>query len=175
MRSFTFKHVAGVSLLALIFALSSQKTYAHCEIPCGIYEDQARINLINEHITTIEKSMNKINELSKSENPDWNQLVRWVTNKEEHASKIQNIVSQYFLHQRIKFPKDSDDAARKKYIKHLELLHQTLVYAMKTKQTTDLANVEKLRNSVAAFADSYLPKDHGHDHKHEGKEHNHKH
>lgn len=29
---------------------------AHCEIPCGIYDDQMRVNMIGEHITTIEKS-----------------------------------------------------------------------------------------------------------------------
>ena len=176
MRSFTLKNVAGFSLLALIFAISFQKTYAHCEIPCGIYEDQARVNLIKEHITTIEKSMNQINEISKSESPDWNQLVRWVNNKEEHAKKIQDIVSQYFLHQRIKLPKDGDDAARKKYITHLELLHRTLVFAMKTKQTTDLAYIQKLRDTVGEFEASYFPREHNHkhDHKHDAG-HNHKH
>ncbi|MDY6953871.1 MAG: superoxide dismutase [Ni], partial [Thermodesulfobacteriota bacterium] len=33
---------------------------AHCEIPCGIYDDQMRIDMIAEHITTIEKSMKQI-------------------------------------------------------------------------------------------------------------------
>ena len=36
-----------------------QKTYAHCEVPCGIYEDSVRIVMIYEHITTIEQSMKK--------------------------------------------------------------------------------------------------------------------
>jgi nickel superoxide dismutase len=142
MRLFSLKRLAGFSLLALIFAVSFQKSFAHCEIPCGIYEDHARIDLIKEHITTIEKSMNKINELSQSDAPDWNQLVRWVVNKEEHAKKIQDIVSQYFLHQRIKLPTEGDAGAREKYLTHLELLHTTLVYAMKTKQTTDLGYIK---------------------------------
>jgi nickel superoxide dismutase len=43
-----------------------------------------------------------------------------------------------------------------KYQKHLELLHQMLVYAMKAKQTTDLANVEKLRALTEQFRTSYL-------------------
>jgi nickel superoxide dismutase len=31
-----------------------------CEIPCGIYDDEMRINMIAEHITTIEKSVKKL-------------------------------------------------------------------------------------------------------------------
>ena len=78
----------------VVVLLSSQLIYAHCEIPCGIYGDQTRIDLIKENITTVEKSMKQINELSSSKKPDHNQLVRWVINKEEHAKKIQDIVSQ---------------------------------------------------------------------------------
>ncbi|MCK5701941.1 MAG: hypothetical protein KAI29_12345 [Cyclobacteriaceae bacterium] len=32
---------------------TAQKTYAHCEIPCGIYNDELRITLLYEHFTTI--------------------------------------------------------------------------------------------------------------------------
>ncbi len=74
----------------------------HCQVPCGIYGDSIRIELIYEHIETIDKSMRMIDEISNQEKPNYNQLVRWVVNKEEHAEKIQEIVSQYFLNQRIK-------------------------------------------------------------------------
>ena len=72
----------SVALIMGIITLSSFQAKAHCEIPCGIYGDSVRIALLYE---TIEKPMNQINELSKSENPDYNQLVRWVMNKEEYA------------------------------------------------------------------------------------------
>nr|WP_319571807.1 superoxide dismutase [Ni] [uncultured Draconibacterium sp.] len=75
----------SVALIMGIITLSSFQTKAHCEIPCGIYGNSVRIALLYEHIETIEKSMNQINKLSKSENPDYNQLVRWVMNKEEYA------------------------------------------------------------------------------------------
>jgi len=140
------------------FLFSAQEAQAHCEIPCGIYEDSIRIAIIKEHITTIEKSMNKIKEESASESPNWNQLVRWVNNKEEHAQKIQNIVSQYFLHQRIKLIDPENKEAHKKYQKLLGQLHQLLVYSMKAKQTTDQMYIEKLRKSVSSFEDSYFHK-----------------
>ncbi len=130
----------------------------HCEVPCGIYGDSLRIALIDEHIRTVEKAMNQVNELSEGESPNYNQLVRWVFNKEEHAEEIQQIVSQYFLHQRIKLVDKSNKKARAKYMTQLSHLHEILVYTMKCKQTTDLENVNKLKLAVEAFEDSYFHK-----------------
>ena len=124
---------------------------AHCEIPCGIYDDALRVKQIAEHAGTIEKSMKQILELSNGNPLNYNQLVRWVTNKEAHANEIQHIVSQYFMTQRIK-----PDA--KQYAEKLALLHKMLIYAMKCKQTTDFENVNKLRSSLKAFEVLYFGK-----------------
>ena len=146
------------SLLVAMFFMSRQDAYGHCEIPCGIYGDSLRIQQIDEHITTIEKSMNSIIELSEADDKNYNQLVRWVTNKEEHARKIQDIVSQYFLHQRIKPTDPSNTEQYEKYITRLTLLHELQVYAMNAKQTTDLEYIEKMRNTLHKFADAYFHK-----------------
>ncbi len=148
----------SVLTLVVIFTISVQQLFSHCEVPCGIYEDQLRIDLIKEHITTIEKSMNQIVELSKEKEINYNQLVRWINNKDEHAVKLQNIVSQYFLHQRIKITEPDDEEAFAKYQKQLMLLHKLLVYSMKCKQTTDLNFVKKLRETTTAFEESYFHK-----------------
>lgn len=151
-----FTQLFASALLVGIFTLSSFQSKAHCEIPCGIYGDSVRVALLYEHISTIEKSMNMINELSAKDSPDYNQLVRWVMNKEEHAKKMQDIVSQYFLHQRVK-PTSSDDAAAyKKYVKQLETLHHVLVFAMKSKQSTDLGVIKTLREKVHEFEHLYF-------------------
>ena len=144
------------SLLVAMFFMSRQDAYGHCEIPCGIYGDSLRIEQIDEHITTIEKSMNQIIELTGADDKNYNQIVRWVTNKEEHAKKIQDIVSQYFLHQRIKPTDPSNTEQYEKYITRLTLLHKLQVYAMNAKQTTDLEYIEKLRTTLQKFADSYF-------------------
>ncbi|WP_319482210.1 superoxide dismutase [Ni] [uncultured Draconibacterium sp.] len=148
------------ALILGIIALSSFQAKAHCEIPCGIYGDSVRIALLYEHIETIEKSMNQINELSKSENPDYNQLVRWVMNKEEHAKEMQEIVSQYFLHQRVKITSSADEAAYRKYVKQLELLHHISVFAMKSKQSTDISIIDTLREKLHLFEHAYFGDDH---------------
>ena len=152
--------LATITLVLSLFVVN-QKTYAHCEIPCGIYEDTLRASLISEHITTIEKSMKMIAKLSEEATPNYNQIVRWVVNKEEHAKKIQEIVSQYFLHQRVKFADSSDKEKYAKYVKLLTTLHEISVYSMKAKQSTDLKQIENLRKSLKAFEAAYF-----HTHKH---------
>jgi len=124
---------------------------AHCEIPCGIYDDKTRITLLLEDIATIEKSMNSIIQLQSEKTINFNQLIRWIDNKDVHAGKLQDIVWQYFMTQRIKT--DTPNYDRK-----ISLLHQMLIYGMKCKQTTDLENVNKLRTLVKEFEAIYFEK-----------------
>jgi len=154
------KHLAviiGVTLSSLF--LLSPIVLSHCEIPCGIYNDSMRINMIAEHIATIEKAMNQIHKLSEDEDKNYNQLTRWIVNKEAHADKLTDIVTQYFMKQRIKPAEESDSSAYKKYVKELTLLHKLMVYSMKCKQTTDLDNVTKLRAALTEFEAAYMDKE----------------
>jgi len=151
--------------LVLFFLLLTAGTgllYAHCEIPCGIYGDSLRFELIREHVLTVEKSMREIEAIGKSKKPDLHQLVRWVDNKEEHARLIQEIVSQYFLHQRIK-PVSEGEPGRDFYVQKVELLHRILVSAMKCKQGTNLADAQDILNFLARFEQLYWA-EHGHTH-----------
>jgi nickel superoxide dismutase len=132
--------------------------YSHCQIPCGIYDDEARFGAIAEHITTIEKSMKEIERLSAEAKPNMNQIVRWVSNKDQHADELSEIVTYYFMAQRVKLPAEGDTNAYNDYVKKLTLLHRMLVHAMQSKQTTDLANVEKLRSSLDEFHKVYSGK-----------------
>jgi nickel superoxide dismutase len=145
-----------VMVAAAIMVIFTATASSHCEIPCGIYDDQARIKLLNEHITTIEKSMDQIMALSAEGEKNYNQLIRWVNNKEEHANKFMEIVTQYFMTQRIKPVDPSETDPFEKYQKSLGLLHQMLVYAMKCKQTTDKANTAKLGELVEGFSQHYF-------------------
>jgi len=133
----------------VLFALTSATTIrAHCQVPCGIYDDHMRIHLMEEHVTTIEKSMKQIEAETNQ-----NQTVRWVMNKEKHADELSEIVTYYFMAQRIK-------PGCEGYAVKLSQLHEMLVYSMKAKQTTDLANVEKLKKLIRDFEHSYLGKEH---------------
>ena len=155
MRNAMRKETAMLGILVLVMVFASM-VYSHCQIPCGIYGDPARFDVLVEHITTIEKSMKRITELSKQDRPNMNQIVRWVQNKEKHADELSHIVTYYFMAQRIKPVVKAEGKAYEEYVKKLALLHEMLVYVMKAKQTTDLSNVEKLKSLLAEFRTVYF-------------------
>jgi nickel superoxide dismutase len=146
------RYLGKVLLVALLgMLLLSSQAMAHCEIPCGIYDDELRMTMLREHISTIEKSMHKIIALEKKSNLNTNQLTRWVMNKENHADELQEIVSQYFMTQRLKL-----DA--RNYPAKLQTLHEMLLAGMRSKQSTDLAQVKRLRALVDQFERAYFSK-----------------
>lgn len=163
MRKTIRKKTAMLVIFSLMMVFASM-VYSHCQIPCGIYNDPARFDMIAEHTTTIEKSMKQITNLSKQNKPDMNQIVRWVQNKEEHADELSHIVTHYFMAQRIKPVYKTNGKAYQVYVKELTLLHEILVYSMKAKQTTDLSNIERLRTLSAEFRAVYFQADDTHKH-----------
>jgi nickel superoxide dismutase len=138
--------------IAVLF--SAVTANAHCQVPCGIFDDQMRIHMMEEHVTTIEKAMKQI-----AVNENQNQTVRWIMNKEKHADELTDIATYYFMAQRIKPDMD-------RYDENLKTLHQIIIYSMKAKQSTDLANVVKLNELIHTFEHLYLG-EHDHDHSHE--------
>jgi len=144
------KPATYLTAMVLFSAIATTAVRAHCQVPCGIYNDQMRIHMMNEHVTTIEKAMKQI-ETGQNQN----QTVRWTLNKEKHADELDRIVTYYFLTQRIKPGMDN-------YEENLKTLHGILVYSMKSKQTTDAANVEKLKELIHTFAHTYLGDKHTH-------------
>ncbi|MEM7165194.1 MAG: superoxide dismutase [Ni] [Planctomycetota bacterium] len=159
----------AIFAVTLLLAGVAGVAYSHCEIPCGIYNDQTRVSLLKEHVTTIEKSMSQLEALSGKGDPQSiNQIVRWVENKESHANEIQEIVTQYFLTQRVK-AKPAGDAGHGKYVTQTTTLHQMLVAAMKCKQTVDKKHCAELRRLIDQFSNAYFSKadlDHMKQHKH---------
>ncbi len=147
--------LAALAAATLTFAWTHAAS-AHCQIPCGIYDDEARAQAVHEHITTIEKSMRLIREISAADDGDMNQLVRWTNNKEQHADELIGIITYYFMSQRLKPQDKGDNAKLAKYTNELFLLHEMMVVAMKAKQTTDPAQVDALRELLAAFEESYF-------------------
>ncbi len=136
--------------------LITSNAFSHCEVPCGIYGDEMRFDMIEEHIKTVGKSMKLIMDLSEEKDKNYNQIIRWVNNKENHANEIQHIVYQYFMTQRVKPVDEKNSEKYKKYVEKLTLLHKMLIYAMKSKQSTDLAHIEKLRSLLTRFKTTYL-------------------
>lgn len=137
--------------LALSLFLA-ENAFSHCQVPCGVYTDELRFMQMLEDHSTIEKANKLIIELSdKDDGQSHNQLTRWVATKESHASKIQKIVAEYFLTQRIK-------SSSKHYDKLLRGAHSVMVAAMKCKQSTDAETSKNLKSSILEFQKIYETK-----------------
>lgn len=153
-----------IAIAIIIAAFGFNNVHAHCQVPCGIYDDAVRIIQIREHVTTIEKAMKQIEELAsdKSSAQNMNQLIRWINTKEEHATFIQSTMANYFLAQRIK-PKKKDEAGRQQYVDQTLLLQQIIVAAMKCKQTVDKIEPELVSTLLNQFVELYFD-EHGKEH-----------
>ncbi len=176
--------LASVTTLA-VWTIQVQKAEAHCQIPCGIYDDPARIAQIREDSTTIAKAIANINQLAgKHDAQALNQATRWIMAKEDHATHIIDVVSEYFLTQKVKPVAEGDDGYDA-YLKQLADHHAVMACAMKTKQNADPKTVDALNTAIDKLAVHYMPKkmanethshgdsEGGHDHGEHGHSHDH--
>lgn len=153
--------VVSIAMLAamatlLLWTNHPAEVKAHCQVPCGIYDDPARIQQLREDSMTIEKAIHAIGELSgKNDATSINQATRWIMTKEEHASHIIKVVSEYFLTQKVKA---AAGAERNAYLDSLADHHAVMVAAMKCKQVPEPASVEALNAAITKLATHYPDK-----------------
>ena len=153
-QSMIMKSVVAAALVACISA--------HCQVPCGIFDDPAFVAEIRQHTSTIKKAMAQITALSSEATPlAFNQMTRWVNNKESHAEKIITAVSEYSLCQRVKpfGAAGTPFASQEDYVDALLAHHAVMTAAMKAKQNVDPSFAEALEHAVDDFSKMYLPVD----------------
>ncbi|CAK0871772.1 unnamed protein product [Prorocentrum cordatum] len=148
---------AGLGLGAgLAVGLGAQQSKGaarcHCQVPCGIFHDDGRIAAILEDAMTIRKAVAQSQELFKANDlQSLHQTVRWISTKEEHATKIMTTISEYFLAQKVK----KDQLGHHEYLEVLALHHAVMVAAMKAKQSADMSAVDALDKAIAALKPVY--------------------
>ena len=155
------------------------------QVPCGIYDDEMRVRRLNEDAATIMKAVKQISELSSFDSMSplsYNQLVRWVNTKEQHATHIITEIAEYFLTQRVveKGGEDSCERLRlqdegecepmicvscfdpqlcdeyREYQRTLVIHHRVMRAAMKCKQTADEEAVEVLQEALHDLGHLYV-------------------
>lgn len=130
----------------LIKHLPYKTAYAHCDVPCGIYDPKpAQIAA-----ATVLKMVQKINELSQT-NPsvqDRNSFVRMVWTKEEHARKCKEELLILWT-----------DYFKEEHLAAFPNLHDTFWKAAKlcskNKQEVKLESAEQLVKAVDEIAEIF--------------------
>jgi len=131
---------------------TSVASRGHCQVPCGIFDDPAKVAEMQQDAATIRKAQVQIAELAGGDGAGLNQAMRWINTKEEHASKIIGTVSEYMLAQRVKpelFDSDGD------YADALKAHHAVMTAAVKTKQVLDAGAADALDHALSDLAGMY--------------------
>ena len=131
----------------------------HCEIPCGIYDDNMMVREMLLDAETIRKASAQIVALAeKVDAASLNTISRWVLVKEEHSRELQHMNAWYFMTQRIKAVPEGDPG-HAEYLKRLSAHHLISVSAMKATQSLDPADQARLTASIRAVEPWYPPAD----------------
>lgn len=144
------KLLVAASFVAAVLAPVALR--AHCQVPCGIYDDPARIAEMREDAVTISKAITSLGELAgKNDAQSWNQAIRWTTTKEDHASHIIQVASEYFLTQKVK-PVAAGAEGYDAYVASVTELHAVMRAAMVAKQTPTADSVKTLDAAIDKLA-----------------------
>lgn len=131
--------------LSLSFApLASPRLEAHCQMPCGIYDDNLVFGEMRQCLATMAKAVTEISSHDMNSPSSINQTIRWVGKKDWHSDRFSEDVAEYFLKQRIALDADNLDAK-------LKSAHILLVLAMHAKQTVDAKLIEELKQEFEHF------------------------
>ncbi len=150
MKSFIKVMLLVVCTLVGYGLLLPPQGHTHCQIPCGIYDDAARVKAMLEDAATVKKATKLIAQLAgKTDAQSQNQIVRWVVTKEQHAQRIISTINDYFLTQRVK-------TSQKDYAERLVKHHAVIIAGMKAKQNAGEKFAEALKGSLEALR-SYYP------------------
>ncbi len=127
----------------LLQMFPTQTVYAHCDVPCGIYDPKAA----QIAAATVLKMVEKIEALPK-ENPsvnDRNAFVRMVWTKEEHARKCKEEILILWT-----------DYFKPEHLSQFPNLHETFWKAAKlcskNKQSVDMQTAQELVKAVDEIA-----------------------
>lgn len=124
-----FKKIVSTSLLWGVCAHFS--LFAHCQMPCGIYHDEMVYDQIDQYVETMVKGISVLQDNKFSTVQDRNVFVRWVMEKDTASDQVADVLTEYFLQQKIK-PGDPDTAKR------VLSCHKLLFLLVQIKQNADL-------------------------------------
>lgn len=103
---------------------------SHCQMPCGIFYDGVVFDQVDQYIETMVKAINVLQNNEFKTIQDRNTFVRWVIQKENNTNEIANLITTYFLQQKIK-------PGQENTVDRLVSAHMLLSYLVQIKQSVN--------------------------------------
>jgi len=147
LRKHPCKNIFLASAVAC-FSLTSSLS-AHCQMPCGIYNDQMMYDQVNQFYLTAFKAVKALEHNEFTTDEDKNQFVRWVMTKERLCNETAMLLTTYFFQQKIMPIDDNIDLVKS--------LHKLLFQLVAIKQNVDIKLVKEFGKEWENFKQLFHP------------------
>lgn len=134
----------------MLFTFGRLDLSAHCQLPCGIYHDDMIYDLIDQYAETMYKGITVMNQSKLDSVHDFNELTRWVIEKEKESNETAQLITFYFLQQKIK-PGEPETTKR------LEAAHKLLFLLVAIKQNNEIRFVDQFAKQWEDFKLMFHP------------------
>jgi nickel superoxide dismutase len=127
--------------------LPMETVYAHCDIPCGIYDPHNAQMAVHTVIKMV-KLISEVKQVPPTDADTRNKMIRYVTVKEQHAEiakhEIRILWGDYFKPEHVQ-----------KYPELHELVWKVMKLGSKAKQEVNLESAEELLETVNKIAEIF--------------------
>lgn len=131
------------------FLLGLGQLSGHCQMPCGIYDDQMVYDQINQYYLTMFKGVKALKNNKFQTDEEKNHFVRWVMTKDRLSDEVAMVITTYFLQQKILPIEDNTEL--------LKSLHRLLFLLVAIKQNVDINIVKDFGKEWEKFKTSFSP------------------
>jgi nickel superoxide dismutase len=138
-------------LIAITFSSFNGNLNAHCQMPCGIYNDQMIYDQVDQYFETMAKAVHYLKNHNSNNLQDKNQFVRWILTKEKESDEVARTLTTFFLQQKVS---PSDEPETTALVKSL---HKLLFLLVQIKQTIDLEIVHEFGKEWDHFKQLFHP------------------
>ena len=138
-----------------VIAISIAVINAHCQLPCGLYNDDIQFAKISQDAETISRACVLILQTQTDPN-SLNQAIRAINTKDAVADDLIDVVANYFLAQRIvPVEPDGDNQAYERYVRQLVLTNKIIRAAALCKQSSEPEKAEELKQLIQQFQHAF--------------------
>jgi hypothetical protein len=130
---------------------------AACETSCSdLVDDDSAFARIQENISALEAETVQIQQWQADPIANMLSIAQAINRKTQYANAVREVLTDYFLYQRLQPSEDVLGSEYQSYAARLGLFHQALNAAVLTKENADPSAIQDLQHKVEAFKNHFL-------------------